>query len=82
VNAGWYIQYTDTQTYVRTLQLILMVSPIELVFSSTSMEPRESKLVRTVRNFVAADIPIIAVARRFFNDAAGTPRIGGRAQHQ
>ena len=25
-----YTQYTDTQTYVRTLQLILMVSPIEV----------------------------------------------------
>jgi hypothetical protein len=44
----------------------------QVLFAATAMEPRESKLVRIVRNFVGSDVPIVPIARRFFNDATGT----------
>ena len=67
-------QIVDNQTYVRTLHKLFVFQPSEVLFASTAIHPKKSKLYSIVETNLP-DLPLTPIDRKYWGESAGVDYI-------
>ncbi|KAI8907003.1 muts-like protein 4, isoform CRA_a [Powellomyces hirtus] len=68
------LQFSDSQTYTKTIHKLCVLNPAELLVSFTMVEPVKSKLVSVISENLP-DVDVVPISRKYFNDNLGTDYI-------
>ncbi|KAI8580090.1 hypothetical protein K450DRAFT_280310 [Umbelopsis ramanniana AG] len=64
-------QIADTQTYVKTMHMIHVYNPNQIIVIDKNLEEPKSKLCKFMYESIQEDTKLVPVSRRLFNDVTG-----------
>ncbi|KAI9288655.1 muts domain V-domain-containing protein [Umbelopsis sp. AD052] len=70
-NTCYISQIADTQTYVKTMHMIHVYNPNQIIVIDKNLEEPKSKLCKFIYESIQEDTKLVPVSRRLFNDVTG-----------